>query len=179
MKGESEGEIFLFTKSCPFRSLLIPILFAAASLWSCTTQSELNEKLEADNIAFYSRVWEVAINEGHVNILDTAYADNVVLHTVPETKGKAAAKAYYENYVTGFSDREFIIKETFASGNKLVKYWQFKGKHTGNFFGIPATGKSVDVIGCTIVKMKDGKIAEEQDFMDNLEFMQQIGLIPR
>jgi hypothetical protein len=29
------------------------------------------------------------------------------------------------------------------------------------------------------VKMKDGKIAEEQDFMDNLEFMQQIGLIPR
>ena len=59
-----------------------------------------------------------------------------------------------------------------------MKYWQFKGKHTGTFFGIPATGKSVDVIGSTIVTMKDGKIAEEQDFMDNMVFMQQLGLLP-
>ena len=71
------------------------------------------------------------------------------------------------------------VKEIFADGDKLVKYWQFKGKHTGPFFGIPATGKDVDVSGVTIAKMKDGKIAEEQDFMDNLEFMQQLGLIPR
>jgi len=26
--------------------------------------------------------------------------------------------------------------------------------------------------------MKDGKIAQEQDFMDNLSFYQQLGLIP-
>jgi ketosteroid isomerase-like protein len=34
------------------------------------------------------------------------------------------------------------------------------------------------VIGSTIVRMKDGKIAEEQDFMDNMVFMQQLGLLP-
>jgi len=151
---------------------------AVATLGACTSKSEQNEKLAAENIAFYSRVWEVAINEGRTNILDTAYAENVVLHTVPETKGKAAAKAYYDNYVTGFSDREFIIKDTFASGNKLVKYWQFKGKHTGNFFGIPATGKTVDVIGCTIATIIGGKITEEQDFFDNLEFFNQLGIKP-
>jgi hypothetical protein len=66
-----------------------------------------------------------------------------------------------------------------ASGNKLVKYWQFKGKHTGVFFGIPATNKDVDVIGCTIATIVDGKITEEQDFFDNLEFLQQLGLMPR
>jgi steroid delta-isomerase-like uncharacterized protein len=104
--------------------------------------------------------------------------DDAVLHTVPEVKGKANCKAYYMNYVTGFSERQFIVKSMFADGDKLVKYWQFKGKHTGNFFGIPATGKTVDVIGCTIAKMKDGKIAEEQDFMDNMVFMQQLGLLP-
>ena len=102
-------------------------------------------------------------------------------HTHPiitEVKGKVNAKAYYSNYVTGFSERQFIVKEMFADGDKLVKHWQFKGKHTGTFFGIPATGKTVDVIGCTIAKMKDGKIAEEQDFMDNMVFMQQLGLLP-
>lgn len=153
-------------------------LFVAASMMACTSEADKNAKLGQENIAYYSHVWEVAINEGRTNILDTAYAENVVLHTVPEVKGKADAKAYYANFVTGFSEREFIVKEIFADGDKLVKYWQFKGKHTGPFFGIPATGKSVDVLGCTIAKMKDGKITEEQDFMDNLVFMQQIGLIP-
>ena len=121
----------------------------------------------------------MVINEGRSNILDSAYVDDAVLHTIPEVKGKANAKAYYENYITGFSNRKFTVKEIFADGDKLVKYWQFKGKHTGPFFGILATGKDVDVSGVTIAKMKDGKIAEEQDFMDNLEFMQQLGLIPR
>ena len=43
----------------------------------------------------------------------------------------------------------------------------------------PATCKEVNVDGVTLVLMKDGKIAREQDFMDNLEFMQQLGIIPR
>ncbi|MHA8065301.1 ester cyclase [Aquirufa sp. ROCK2-A2] len=160
------------------KKLLLMVLMAS-SLFSCSNEADQQAKLGKENIAYYSRVWEVAINEGRTNILDSAYVDDAVLHTIPEVKGKANAKAYYENYVTGFSEREFTVKEIFADGDKLVKYWQFKGKHTGPFFGIPATGKTVNVVGCTIAKMKDGKIAEEQDFMDNLEFMQQLGLIPR
>lgn len=160
------------------KKLLLMVLMAG-SLFSCSNEADQQAKLGKENIVYYSRVWEVAINEGRTNILDSAYVDDAVLHTIPEVKGKANAKAYYENYVTGFSEREFTVKEIFADGDKLVKYWQFKGKHTGPFFGIPATGKTVNVVGCTIAKMKDGKIAEEQDFMDNLEFMQQLGLIPR
>jgi steroid delta-isomerase-like uncharacterized protein len=160
------------------KKLILSILLATVML-ACTSEADKNAQLSKDNVTYYSRVWEVAINEGRTNILDTAYAENAVLHTVPEVKGKSNAKAYYDNYVVGFSERKFTVKEIFADGDKLVKYWQFKGKHTGPFFGIPATGKQVDVIGCTIAKMKDGKITEEQDFMDNLEFMQQLGLIPR
>ena len=58
-----------------------------------------------------------------------------------------------------------------------MKHWKFKGTHSGDFFGIPATEKLVDVEGTTLVKMKNGKIAEEQDFMDNMVFMQQLGLL--
>jgi predicted ester cyclase len=116
------------------------------------------ENITNKNIAFYAHVWDVVINEGRVNILDTAYAENAVLHTIPATKGKANCITYYANYVTGFSNRQFTIKESFAQGNKLAKYWQFKGKHTGNFFGIPATNKEVDVIGCTIATIVNGKI---------------------
>ena len=137
------------------------------------------ESIANKNIKFYSRVWDVVVNEGRINILDTAYAEGIILHTVPETKGKANCIAYYQNYITGFSNRQFIIRETFAQGNKLTKFCQFKGKHTGNFFGIPATNKDVDVIGCTIATIENGVITEERDFMDNLEFFRQLGLMPR
>ena len=158
---------------------LLLLVCVVSVLTSCQSENDKKADLGKKNVDFYANVWEVAINEGRINILDSSYVDDAVIHTVPEVKGKANARAYYENYVTGFSERKFIVKEIFADGDKLVKYWQFKGKHTGTFFGIPATGKDVDISGCTIVKMKDGKIAEERDFMDNLEFMQQLGLMPR
>jgi steroid delta-isomerase-like uncharacterized protein len=102
------------------------------------------------------------------------------MHASPaDVVGIDSARAYYANYLTGFSDVAFTIKDIFGMGNKLVKHWNFKGTHTGVFFGIPATNKKVDIDGVTLVRMEDGKIAEEKDFLDNLEFMQQLGLIPR
>lgn len=158
---------------------ILILLAVSVSLFACKSEADKNEKIAQDNIKFYSNVWDVAINQGNISIFDEAYAPDVVLHTVPETKGAANAKAYYANYVTGFSDREFTVKETFAQGNKLTKYWVFKGKHTGDFFGIPATGKTISVEGCTIATIINGKITEERDFFDNLEFLRQLGLMPR
>jgi steroid delta-isomerase-like uncharacterized protein len=162
---------------------LLSVILLSTMLFACNNQAANNndaakkEQTENENVKFYDHVWDVVINKGNVNFLDTAYAADVVLHTVPEIKGKDSAKAYYANYVTGFSNREFIVKEIFAKGDRVVKYWQFKGTHTGPFFGIPATGKTVDVIGCTIAKVVNGKITEEQDFFDNYEFLKQIGLV--
>ena len=59
----------------------------------------------------------------------------------------------------------------------MVKHWRFTGTHDGEFFGVPATGKEVDISGTTLIKMKDGKIAVEQDFMDFLSFYSQLGLM--
>jgi len=154
-------------------TLLLVCVLSASSLFA-------QKKDHANgNVKFYNHVWDVVLNEGRVNILDTAYAENAMLHTTPETMGKANCIAYYANYISGFSNRQFKVRESIAQGNKVVKYWQFKGKHTGSFFGIPATNKEVNVIGCTIATVVNGKITEEQDFMDNLEFFRQLGLMAR
>lgn len=144
----------------------------------CKNESAEREKIAQDNIKSYTKTWDVAINEGKIDVLDTAYAADIVLHTTPEIKGVAKAKAYYANFVTGFSNRQFIIKDMFAEGDKVTKYWEFKGTHTGDFMGIPATGKTIDIEGCTIARMVNGKIVEERDFMDNMSFLKQLGLIP-
>jgi steroid delta-isomerase-like uncharacterized protein len=129
----------------------------------------------------YEDVWNDIINKREIEkINETNFDKNITLITAPENiVGIQGFKDYYQNYLTGFSEVTFTIVDAFGQGDKIVKHWNFKGKHTGDFFGIPATGKEVNVDGVTLVKMNDGKIAQEQDFMDNLEFMQQLGIIPR
>jgi len=70
------------------------------------------------------------------------------------------------------------LKKNGYLASKLGKHWNFSGVHTGVFFGIPATGKTVSIDGVTLVRMSNGKIAEERDFFDNLDFMAQLGLMP-
>ena len=85
-----------------------------------------------------------------------------------------AVKAYYTNYLNGFTEIEWEIKETFGQGNKLIKHYNFKGKHTGDFFGIPASGNYLDLSGTTIVTMRNGKIEKEHDFYNMQTILDQL-----
>lgn len=133
------------------------------------------------NIKKYVHVWGEIVNKRKLEMFnDSNFTANVIIHASPKDAiGIDSAKSYYANYLTGFSNIEFIINDVFGQDDKLVKHWTFKGKHTGPFFGIPATGKTVSIDGTTLVRMEGGKIAEERDFLDNLELSQQLGLIPR
>jgi len=134
----------------------------------------------ADNLAMYEAVWDDIINKGEIDKINaTSFDENVILVSGTENiVGIEGFKGYYQNYLTGFSDISFTIVDVFGQGDKIVKQWNFKGTHTGNFFGIQASGKTVDIDGVTLVLMKDGKIAQERDFLDNLDFLRQLGLIP-
>tara|TARA_R110001599_G_scaffold126949_1_gene300136 strand:- start:3362 stop:3565 length:204 start_codon:yes stop_codon:yes gene_type:complete len=52
-----------------------------------------------------------------------------------------------------------------------------KGTHKQDFMGIPATGKSVEVQGMVISRIKDSKILEDREIIDNLTFFQQLGVV--
>ena len=145
---------------------------------SCT-ETPKPDPVEA-NIKMYSHVWDEIINKGKLEMFnDSNFTKEVVMHASPsDIVGIDSARAYYANYLTGFSNIKFTIKDIFGQGDKLVKHWNFTGTHTGVFFGIPATGKTLNIDGTTLVRMSGGKIAEERDFMDNLDMMTQLGLMP-
>ena len=157
------------------------------NLTSCNqTPSEVHLQLEASqaqletNLLMYETVWDKVINGRQIALINADYFDQdvtAVATSAGDVVGLENFKNYYNNYLTGFSDAEFAIIDAFGQGNKIVKHWNFKGTHDGNFFGVPATGKRVDVSGVTLVKMKAGKIAAEQDFMDLLDFYTQLGLM--
>jgi len=166
-------------KSLP--KLMLPFIMLPLFFSSCSsnqkTETAKKDSVEA-NIKMYTHTWNEIINRGRLDMFnDSNFTTDVVMHAHPDVVGIDSARAMYANYVNGFSNIKFTIIDVFGQGDKLVKHWDFKGKHTGTFFGMPATGKDVDVEGVTLVKMRGGKIAEEQDFFDNYEFMKQLGLI--
>ena len=162
------------------------ILFISLLLLGCNNPSEKQLELELaqstleKNITMYETVWNKVINDREIDLIneDSFDKDVTALATSGgDIIGLENFKNYYNNYLTGFSDAEFTIVDIFGQGNKMVKHWNFKGTHDGDFFGVPATGKSVDISGTTLIKMKDGKIAAEQDYMDFLSFYTQLGLL--
>ncbi|WCO02731.1 ester cyclase [Psychroserpens ponticola] len=153
-------------------------LVLAVTILSITSTFAQKNTIEKD-IKMYTQVWDDIVNKGDIDKINSTYFDtNITAIQSPENiVGIENFKAYYQNFITGFSNIEFTIIDVFGVDNKIVKHWNFKGMHTGDFFGIPATNRTVDIQGVTITKMKDGKIAQEQDFMDNAVFMQQLGLV--
>jgi steroid delta-isomerase-like uncharacterized protein len=155
-----------------------PRLLLLFVLAVCSASFSQKNKIDKD-LKTYSRVWDNVVNNRQIDQINKDNFDsNITLVASPQNVvGIEGFKAYYQNYLTGFSDIEFTIVDLFGQGDKIAKHWNFKGKHTGEFFGIPGTGKSVDIDGVTLAEMKNGKIVREQDFMDNTVFMQQLGLL--
>lgn len=131
-------------------------------------------QLEID-LKMYKEVWS-RFFEGDTSVIRETYftEDVVVVTSEGNLIGVEAVKNFYLNYFTGFSDIEFTIVDAFGQGDKIMKYWNFKGVHTGEFFGIPPSGNKLDLSGTTLVKIKDGRVSFEQDFFDMKSLLDQL-----
>ena len=163
----------------------ITLLIISFFVIGCAQNNEEYNQLKAEkeyvesNVNMYSDVWNAVFSEKNIDLVtsENFHEDVTVVTSNGDVTGLENFKGYYANYLNGFSDGEFTIVHVFSQGDMLVKQWHFKGTHDGEFFGIPATNKTLDLTGTTIVKMKDGKVLQEQDFFDNYTFLSQLGLL--
>jgi len=76
---------------------------------------------------------------------------------------------------TAFPDRVDVIEEVIAEGDRVGLLFRVTATHTGNFFGIPATGKRVDVYEIAWLRIVDGQMVEGWFMMDETELLKQLG----
>ncbi len=93
----------------------------------------------------------------------------------PDREG---GRIYLGAFLGAFPDAEFTIDDMIAEGDQVVTKKTFTGTHTSEFAGIPGTGKRVTLQFVDIMRVRDGKIVEHWLSMDQLSFMQQLGVIP-
>ena len=76
---------------------------------------------------------------------------------------------------TAFPDMRVTVGEMLADGDKVAYRLTWTGTNTGEFMGIPATGKKIRLSGIIISRIADGKIAEEWENYDAIGMMRQLG----
>jgi len=79
---------------------------------------------------------------------------------------------------SGFSDVQWSLEETIAEGDKIAARFTMRGTHDGTFFGVPATGRKIEVRAMSFYRLAGGKFVEEYGQPDLLGLLQQIGAMP-
>jgi predicted ester cyclase len=97
-------------------------------------------------------------------------------------QGLDAVKGFTAGMHDALSDFSLTIEDMIAEGDKVAVRATTRGTHTAPLPTpagiIPPTGKQVSMSTISILRIADGKIAEERVQADVLGFMQQLGVIP-
>jgi steroid delta-isomerase-like uncharacterized protein len=123
---------------------------------------------------------EDVINQGRLERANALVKEDFVeLDPLPgQQQGREGLKAVLHGLRVAFPDMHWVVKEMVAEGEKVVTRFVWTGTHRGPFFGIPATGRSVEVKGVVIDRLEDAKMADSRILMDTMSLMQQLGVIP-
>jgi steroid delta-isomerase-like uncharacterized protein len=133
-----------------------------------------------DHAATLRRFYDL-INAGDVDGFSEMLADDFVEHE--ETPGLAPTKEgvteFFRMYIAAFPNLRMDAEDVLASGDKVVARVRVTGTHEGEFMGMPATGKDVDVQAIDIVRFGDDGLAREHwGVFDVMGMMQQLGVVP-
>jgi predicted ester cyclase len=77
-----------------------------------------------------------------------------------------------------FSDVAITVGDVVSNGEMIAYRMSFNATHSGDFMGVPATGKRVSMSETHVERIRDGKIVSHTGDIDMLGLLQQIGAIP-
>lgn len=118
-------------------------------------------------------------NTGAQAQLDAAIAPDFTDRTLPAGRpqgpaGPAAASAAFRAAVP---DLTVAIRRMVIAGDWATTHMVFSGHFTGEFNGVQGQGQPVEFIATDLVRVENGRIADNWHIEDNLALLSQMGLV--
>ena len=125
------------------------------------------------------RMYEV-INGRNLALATELVTEDVVYHDAPPglPPGREGYLAFTQLFLDAFPDLQLTVEDLLAEGDRVAARVRGRGTHQGELMGIAPTGRRFEAAGITIIRLQDGKIAEEWEQIDMLGILQQLGVIP-
>jgi steroid delta-isomerase-like uncharacterized protein len=121
------------------------------------------------------------IGEANLDGFFDYVADDFVEHEqgpgFPPTK--EGTRQLFAAMMAGFPDLRFDAEDVLEIGGKVVVRARVTGTNNGEFMGMAASGKGIDIAAIDILQFgTDGLVHEHWGVMDVMSMMQQIGVVP-
>ena len=152
--------------------LILALIFAGLS---CDVKEEDLTEEEAAIICDKAElVWSEADEQAIADIIDSSYV--IYSPMFPDgLKGIDNLKDFLETNAVSYPDFKVTIDDFYVKDDIIFSYWTLTATNSGPIGELPATGKTVEVSGFAVSKVRDGKIYEEETFWNILELYQQLG----
>jgi steroid delta-isomerase-like uncharacterized protein len=123
----------------------------------------------AGDSAIVKRLTDEVFLGGNFAVIEELVADEFVDHDPPPgmPPTKEGFRLLAQAVVGAFSDRKAEFDEyTDTTDGRVVENWAMIATHTGEAFGLPASGKGIRVRGVEIFRCEGGKVAEHWGAVD-------------
>ena len=135
--------------------------------------------MEDSNAQVMRRTLRDIMQGGDVAVIDELFASDFAGHnTNGGTFGREEFREGVRAMLSAFSDRQVVIEDQLADGDKVATRWTVTAKHSGEFQGIPATGRRGSMTGISIDRLAGGKIVESWEVTDDAGLLRQLGALP-
>lgn len=127
------------------------------------------------------REFMAGVDTSDITVLDKFLIETYDDHNPPpfqQGTGPEAARDAFNYALNAFSDFKHEIAAQYADGDTVITRIVGSGTHTGEFMGVPPTGKQVSMEGVSIHRVENGKIVEKWSTVDALSLLMQMGAIP-
>ena len=118
------------------------------------------------------KYWDSAHSDVSMMADDVVYT---MMATGEETQGPEAVLGLLNYFYHGAFDARGDIRNEIVAPGRAVVEGDFVGKHIGEFAGIPATGKDVNVPLCVVYDLVDDQIKRARVYLEMPVLMAQLG----
>lgn len=132
---------------------------------------------EQANKAIVRRFVEEYQTGNDLAVLHATISPRLVNHTpmMPDAPGgPAEVEAIFTMFRAAFDGFAAEIAHQVAEGDLVITHKYFSGTHTGEFFGIPPTGRAVRFAVMDVVRLVDGQFVEHWGLVDQPGLMAQL-----
>lgn len=161
----------------------LSLLTLAASffLTSCgkSGSGDSSSNAQADSMKTAYKALTQAWNDGKPDEFDKYMSADYKSHNaMPGYDGLEGAKKMAKEIVAGYPDMKTTIEDIRVDGDILMVRSRMVGTNTGPSMGMPATNKTMDVIGLEMSRWQNGKFVEGWFAMEEMKMLGQLGLMP-
>ncbi|MDR0342280.1 MAG: ester cyclase [Nocardiopsaceae bacterium] len=118
-----------------------------------------------------------AFNAGNADECMALAAPDLIMNLaeLPEpSQGREAWRQGFEMMKHAFPDLQAHIEDIFAAGDKVAVRLRLRGTHSGEFLGMPATGRAIEYVSHEFYRVAGGLIAEEWICSDLATLLRQL-----